>query len=261
MEYLFYFLILMLGGAFASFVSVYVERGQNDKFFSLKNKSICAACLRKLNFFELVPIFSYLFLRGKCRTCKTKIPLKLFVAEIVLGIWFLSSYFYFLNLNGDILKIFLCWVFGSIFLLLCLQDLENMEVSSSFVYLLVTLSFISVFANFSLESFIPILVISPFWFIYFINKNWIGEADPYIYTALALFFGKQFSISLLLYSIWFGAAYGIFYLAFINKKFTRGVRIPFLPIIFFSTIFILIFNYHIIDIQAILMLNESFYFS
>jgi prepilin signal peptidase PulO-like enzyme (type II secretory pathway) len=259
----------MLGASLASFISVYAERGQNDKFFSLKNKSICAACLRKLNFFELVPIFSYLFLRGKCRSCKTTIPFKLFVAEIVLGSWYLSSYFYFLALSDDIFKIFLCWVFGSIFLLLCLQDLENMEVSSTFVYAMVGVSIVSVVYSFIisnnsqsiLESFVPLLVISPFWIIYFINRNWIGEADPHIYTALALFFGTQFSISLLLYSIWFGAAYGIFYLAVVNKKFERGVRIPFLPIIFFSTIFILIFNYHIIDIQAILMLNESFYIS
>ena len=88
----------MMGGSIASFVSVYVER----QHFKNRNKgiwgrSMCESCLKKLNAFELVPVFSYLFLRGKCKNCKQKIPTKLFLGEILLGVWFLASYFYVYN--------------------------------------------------------------------------------------------------------------------------------------------------------------------
>lgn len=266
--YFLYFLTFMLGASFASFIAVYVERLKGDNFFnlrtSLKKRSMCTECKKELTTFELIPIFSYLFLRGKCKKCKTKIPIKLFVGEIFLGAWFLASFFYFLHQPGGKIYFALSLIFGCFFYLISLEDLEDMQVSSRFIYTLVNLGILNALFKFYFngnfyELFVPMLVISPFWIIYFFNKNAIGEADPYVYSALALFYGIQFSISLFLYSVWFGAAYGIFYLKFINKKFERGVRIPYLPIIFVSALFILIFNFHIIKIQDILLLNDFFF--
>lgn len=277
-NYFLLFLIFILGASISSFISVYVERG------SVVGRSICTSCLRKLNFFELIPVISYFFLNGKCRTCKTKIPSKLFIGEIILGIWFLFSYLYFFNIERSeelfVTQTILVWLLGSVFYLLCLEDLENMEVTSKFIYLLLALGILKVILSFIgalspsflkeglgvffvWDLLVPLLIISPFWLIYFINKNWIGEADPYVFTSLGLFFGTQFSISLFLYSVWFGAAYGIIYLIFINRKIERNIPVPFLPIIFFSTLFILIFNYHFIKISDILLFNEIFsiYFS
>ncbi len=258
-EFFLYFLIFILGASLASFILVCIERGNKDKFFSLKNKSICQNCLRKLNFFELVPVFSYLLLKGKCKTCKTKIPAKLFIGEITLGVWFLVSYFYFQPTS--IFVLILCWIFGSVFFLLSLEDFENMEVSIKFLYFLLFIAFIVNILNAKdfLDFLVPVLITLPFWLISFLKKDWLGEADPYIFTSVGLFFGTQFLISTILYSVWFGAAYGIFHLAFINKKFEHGVQIPFVPIIFFSTLFVLIFNYHIIKVSDILFIYESFH--
>ncbi len=255
--YFIYFLIFMLGASLASFISVYVERS------SIWGRSMCSDCLKQLNYFELVPIFSYLFLKGKCRHCKAKIPSKLFVGEIILGAWFLASFFFFQNSPEATIFFILSCIFGSIFYLLALQDLEDMNVGASFVYLLFALGILGALGQYyftgnSYELFVPLLVVSPFWIIFFINKNLIGEADPYIYSALALFYGTQFTLSLFLYSVWIGCAYGIFYLLVVHKRIERGVRIPFLPIIFLSTLLILIFNYHIIQIQDILFTYENF---
>jgi prepilin signal peptidase PulO-like enzyme (type II secretory pathway) len=262
-NYLLLALVFLLGASIASFISVYVERGDQDKFFSKKNRSICKNCLRKLNYFELIPVFSYIFLRGKCRTCKTEIPRKLFLGELLLGVWFASTFIYFIPTHSILFyaEVALSWLLGSIFFLLVLEDLENMEVSQKYLHIFAAIGILMALVNFNLagniyEILLPLLIFSPFWIIYFINHDWIGEADPYIFTALGLFFGTQFSISLFLYSVWFGAIYGIFYLLFINKKFERNIAIPFIPIIFFSTLFIIIFNYHIIQISDILFVNE-----
>lgn len=247
--YLLYILIFFLGASFASFLSVFHERGIS------MGRSFCNNCKRQLFFFELIPVVSYLFLRGKCRKCKFSIPAKYFVGEIILGIWFVVTF------SQTLFPLF--FVLGSIFYLLSLEDIDSMEVSSRYVHLFFAVGILISLINFYLtqnyyELLFPILIFSPFWIIYFVNKNAIGEADPYVYTALGISFGTQFSISLFMYSVWLGTLYGVFYLLFVNKKIEKGVRIPFLPIIFLSTLLLLIFNYHFIQIKDILVLNEAF---
>jgi leader peptidase (prepilin peptidase)/N-methyltransferase len=259
----------MSGASVASFISVYVERKHyKNRLKGIWGRSMCASCMKKLNAFELVPIFSYLFLRGKCSNCKQKIPSKLFFGEILLGTWFLSSFFYFLGQTGGKISFALCCLFGSLLYLLTLEDLESMEIEAKPMYLLVTVGIVEpivriYFANFNFsilkEIVLPLVVISPIIIIYLFNKNWMGEADPYIFSAIALFFGLQFTISSLIYSIWFGAFYGICYLAIVHKKYVRGIAIPLLPSIFFSTLFILLTNFHIIQISYILAINEIFF--
>lgn len=254
-SYILLFLIFILGSSFASFIFVLVERN------SIRGRSYCLNCKKELKFFELIPVFSYIFLAGKCRNCKSKIPVKLFIGEIILGLWFAFSYIFYLNNMGEIIFFILSCLLGSIFFYLCIQDINNMEVESRPVFLMVAIGIFSAILNFYYynniyELFVPLLIISPFWIIYFINKRYIGSADPYIFSALALFFGIQFTISLFLYSVWFGAIYGILYSFFILKKLERGIAIPFLPIIFSASLFILVFNFHIINLADILFLYE-----
>ncbi len=247
-----YSIIFFLGASVASAICVFQDGAKS--FFLLNTRSACKSCKTQLKFYHLIPVVSFIFLQGKCFFCKTKIPLSLFVGEILLGLWFLFSSVYFGSLG--FLHIVFALIFGGIFLALVLEDLADMQVSSKFVYALMILGLLkSLFLGFEM---VALLVILPFWLIYFINKNAIGEADPYVYTALSLFFGTQFSISIFLYSVWFGAIYGICYLLIIKKEFERNVRMPFLPIIFVASLFILITNYHIIKIQDILSLNEIF---
>lgn len=252
-----YILVFVFGSCIASFIEVYLSR--TDKGSAIFGKSMCQSCLRRLNFYELMPIISFLFLRGKCRTCKAKIPTSLFYGEILLGSWFLASYIYV-----DTITMFVLFsLFGLIFYVLVVEDMQSMHVSSRYLYLFVSFGILIglykyLFALNVYELIVPIIIFSPFWLIYFINKNYIGEADPYIFTALGLAFGTQFSLSLFLYSVWLGAIYGIGYLYFINKKFERNVRIPFIPIIFLAALFLIIFNFNIIKITDILFLYEFF---
>jgi prepilin signal peptidase PulO-like enzyme (type II secretory pathway) len=252
-----YLLIFFLGACIASFLQVYSDR--TDKRSAVFGNSMCQSCLRRLNFYELVPIVSFIFLKGRCRTCKARIPNSLFYGEIILGAWFLGSFLYAATLP----LFFLLTLFGSVFYLLVIEDLKQMQVSSRYLYFFVSLGIVIGLYRFAYthnvyELFIPLLIFSPFWLIYFVNKNYIGEADPYIFTSLGLSFGMQFSLSLFLYSVWLGAIYGISYLYFVNKKFERNVRIPFIPIIFLASLFILIFNWNIIKITDILFLYEFY---
>ncbi len=65
-------------------------------------RSYCPKCNHKLNFWDLIPVLSYIFLGGKCRYCKSKIRPRYIIIEILSGIAFLL---FTILLDIDILKI------------------------------------------------------------------------------------------------------------------------------------------------------------
>ena len=70
----------------------------------LGNRSVCLHCGHRLSRFELIPIFSWLFLGGKCKKCKTKIGLIEIFSEIMMAIIFASFAFYSGSLVQQILQ-------------------------------------------------------------------------------------------------------------------------------------------------------------
>ncbi|MDO4508140.1 MAG: prepilin peptidase [Candidatus Saccharibacteria bacterium] len=87
------FLIIMfiLGAAFGSFLCCQARRLRlkEEKGKRLGSRSVCNSCNRKLNWYENLPIISWLILRGRCRTCKKKIGLLELLSELGVAIAFL----------------------------------------------------------------------------------------------------------------------------------------------------------------------------
>lgn len=79
-----YILLFITGTFFGSFFTLAVYRIPKKEDILIKH-SYCPNCKHKLGFFDLFPIFSYLFLKGKCRYCKTKIRPRYFILEILSG--------------------------------------------------------------------------------------------------------------------------------------------------------------------------------
>lgn len=87
--------IFFIGATLASFLNLAVWRYINDGELSeiLTGRSKCDSCNRKLAWFELVPVFSWIFLGGRCRKCKKFIPLLYPASEVFLGVLFVVFYF------------------------------------------------------------------------------------------------------------------------------------------------------------------------
>ncbi len=84
--------LFVIGLALGSFINVVALRYDPDKFI-LSNKviggrSMCPRCRNKLNWFELVPLLSFLFLLGRCRHCKEKISWRYPLIELISGLIF-----------------------------------------------------------------------------------------------------------------------------------------------------------------------------
>lgn len=123
-----------------------------------RGRSYCDSCKRTLSWYELIPVFSFLFLRGKCRTCDKKILIQHPIVELVTGgifvgvPLFFNSFFGIVNTNFfNFLSpwwyyvLVLVWIFVfCIWLLMVVIDLEHFIIPNGLNLLLFILGIIFV---------------------------------------------------------------------------------------------------------------------
>ena len=99
-----------------------------DKLSILNGRSICPNCQHRLAWYELVPVFSWLYLRGKCRYCKKPISVQYPLVELTAGLVFALSYLLWpLPLDNGQLILLAAWLVCSVGLLaLLIYDLRWM---------------------------------------------------------------------------------------------------------------------------------------
>lgn len=87
MNVIIYIFTFLIGITFGSFFTLAVYRIPLGKDIT-HERSFCPNCNHKLGFLDLIPIFSYIFLGGKCRYCKQKIRPRYLLLELLSGIVF-----------------------------------------------------------------------------------------------------------------------------------------------------------------------------
>ncbi len=120
MDILLYIIIFIMGTVFGSFFTLAVYRIPKRQDIT-HTHSYCPNCNHKLGFLDLIPVFSYIFLRGKCRYCKQKIRPRYFILEILSGLLFLLLAFLMnitienlhttLILDAMFMVLYLCFIF------------------------------------------------------------------------------------------------------------------------------------------------------
>lgn len=88
MEIVLYITILFIGLVVGSFSTLAIHRLPLHQDIIYK-RSYCPKCEHKLSFCDLIPVVSYIFLRGKCRYCKEKVSPRYLILELITGIVFL----------------------------------------------------------------------------------------------------------------------------------------------------------------------------
>lgn len=129
------FMIFIMGTFFGSFFTLAVYRIPLKKDITHEH-SFCPNCNHKLGFFDLVPIFSYLFLKGKCRYCGQKVRIRYLVLEVLSGCVFLLAYrsLNIQNIFYDSSKLvsFIAFVFAYVTLVIVAGiDKEYREINQS----------------------------------------------------------------------------------------------------------------------------------
>ena len=129
MEILFIFLFAIVGLVVGSFLNVCIDRLPQNKSIAYP-PSHCEACQHKLGAKDLIPVFSYLRLRGRCRYCQASIPRKLLWVEIVTAVIFaLLFWHYGLSAQLGVLAFYAC-----LFIIIFVIDLEHSLILNKVVY-------------------------------------------------------------------------------------------------------------------------------
>jgi prepilin signal peptidase PulO-like enzyme (type II secretory pathway) len=229
-NYIFFF---SLGAVFASFLNLCVYR--IEKEVQLKEiflgKSLCDNCNRNLSWYELIPIFSFIFLKGKCSSCKMKISNFYFFSEILLGMSFLLLYF----ISSPVLF----FVLLSILYFWAVSDFHYQSIPKNITDLVLVVSFVIwllfLIYDFDFFRIYPLLLSAGMALIIYIislKKKIFGLGDIIIFFTLSFWFELSLFVSVLLYSIIIGGLFGLI-LSLKDRKFLKGY-IPFLPFVFFG---------------------------
>ena len=110
----------LFGTALGSFMNVCIDRLPVDRSI-IRPPSHCDSCQHRLSPFDLIPIFSYLWLRRRCRYCGATIPWRPFCVELGTGLLLALSYWYF----GLSLPFVVVAFYGCLFLVIGIIDLEH----------------------------------------------------------------------------------------------------------------------------------------
>jgi len=119
----------LLGLFVGSFLNVCMDRLPRGQPI-IHPRSHCASCNRKLANLDVVPVFSYLWLRGRCRYCQAHIPLRLPIVEGITGLLFALLFWKF----GLGLELAISLIYTCLLTLIFVIDLEQQMVLDRITY-------------------------------------------------------------------------------------------------------------------------------
>lgn len=123
------FISFLLGLIFGSFIAAYTYRRIRKENF-ISEKSACPKCGHSLSWKDLIPILSYIFLKGECRYCKRKISLRYPLIELTTGLFFLINSFFPLPLR----EIIVLDILSLLFISIIVTDLESKIIPDELIF-------------------------------------------------------------------------------------------------------------------------------
>lgn len=124
-------LLFVCGTCFGSFLNCIAMRTVRRKNW-ISGRSRCPECHHVLKLRDLIPVFSYLFLKGRCRYCGSRIRLRYLTTELFMGIVWVHTYL----MSHDLISFIFYLILFSLFFCLSLIDLESNKIPDIFIVLI-----------------------------------------------------------------------------------------------------------------------------
>lgn len=221
----------LLIGSFLNVVAIRLLKGQSIVF----PPSHCVHCHKRLKRWDLVPLFSYIGLRGKCRYCKHRISLVYPVGEFVTGLLFAFIVWQF----GLTAELIVGLVFVSILIVAVHTDLKATLIPDKVVYFgMIVIASLRLFihpAPFWNYAAAFIIAGGIFYLLAIVSKGGMGGGDIKLFALLGLVLGIQQTLLSIFLSCFFGVMHGLA-MAIKHKKRPKGTSIPFAPSIALASI-------------------------
>jgi prepilin signal peptidase PulO-like enzyme (type II secretory pathway) len=217
-------------GSFLNALSFRIGTGRSALSFKKEqSRSRCMRCNHELSALDLVPIFSYLWLRGRCRYCRARISIQYPLVEAVAALLSVGIYL----LNPDPL-LFAFWFVVWMELLFCIvYDIRHFIILWGTIFLTAALGALWVFATSGgLWAWLagPLLALPLFLISLATRGRGMGWGDGGLMLGIGWLLGPTLGLSALMYAFWLGAAVGSVML-WRKKGYTMKSELPFAPFI------------------------------
>jgi leader peptidase (prepilin peptidase) / N-methyltransferase len=253
--FLFYIFVFIFGTILGSFINVLIYRIPREENF-VNSRSKCPHCQEILKWYDLVPLLSFLILRGKCRNCHHRISWSYFLVELYSGLIFLTTFVYLLNDPWRMLAVIFI---SEILLILFMTDLKELFLPDSVILVGVAgvLILFKTFNSFSLSHLLSAVIFFIFFGgMWFLSKGkWLGLGDGKLMFLIGLAFGTVAGVAILYGAIILGTVVALTLL--ISKKANLKTRLPMGSFICLSaTVYIFVSNFLRYDILSTMRLVE-----
>ena len=233
MEILFTIFFLIFGLIFGSFYNVVGLRVPIHESFT-EGRSMCPGCKHSLSWYELIPVFSYIFLLGKCKRCGEKISILYPITELATGFLFVLSYHTF----GLSIELMISLLLCSMLVIVLVTDIKYMLIPNK-----VLLFFLPIFIILRI-----IEPLTPWWssiggafigtsiiaIIILVSRGGMGAGDMKLFGVLGIVLGVKHVLLAFFLSCIIGSVVGV--LMLLLKVIKRKQPVPFGPYIVIATV-------------------------
>jgi leader peptidase (prepilin peptidase)/N-methyltransferase len=257
------FIIFVLGTIIGSFLNVVVLR-YNTGLSIISGRSKCFSCSKNLHWYELIPLFSFLMLGGKCLGCNSKISYQYFTVEFLTGVIFSGLFLKF----GLVSLLPLYLLIASILIAMSVYDFKHKIIPDGMVFVFIILSFAVLFLTHPLNELLsfPIsldLLAGPMLFAFFAffwlvsGGKWMGFGDAKLAIGVGFLLGFSGGVYAIMIAFWIGAAVSLILILLQKIKIAKfklsfKSEVPFAPFIILAVFIQLLTSWNLHSIMYFL---------
>jgi len=267
MEILFIIAVFIFGTIIGSFLNVVILRFNTGA--NIGGRSRCMTCGKTLEWYELVPLISFLIQGGVCSKCKSTISRQYPLVEAITGFLFtlIVMEFYPHNVfEGSIL--FIQLIVASILVVISVYDIKHKIIRDRFAYAFAILSLLTIFIGdqtlFQIPNLLDLLagpiIALPFALIWLVSKGiWMGLGDAKLLLGIGWLLGLGDSINAVILAFWIAAVISVVWLLIKYHTIKARTEIPFGPYLILGMYIVLLFHVQVIDFHIAWEIFGSFF--
>jgi len=243
-SYLIGFFVFIFGLIIGSFLNCVIYRLEKDK--KITGRSFCPKCKHKLSWLDLFPVFSWIFLGGKCRYCSKKISIQYPLVELATAFVFLFLASGQIELTWRVVVnlLFFFYIFSSL-IVIFVYDLKHYLIPDIVLFpAIIITAILRVLQVFNLNPqslvfwnyFLAVVIASGFFFLIWLvsRGKWMGFGDVKLAILMGLLLGVERVLVALFLAFMLGAIVGIV-MMILHKKGLKS-EIPFGPFLILGTV-------------------------